>query len=82
MAPLLHCLDIRRGILKPSFTKGGHQWSTMTLKFTQIAVTADGLNGLTGHGDVWRFDPSACLWKPLPMVSEESITASRRAASG
>jgi hypothetical protein len=52
------------------------------LKFTQIAVTADGLYGLTGHGDVWRFDPGARLWKPLPMVSEESVTASRRAASG
>jgi hypothetical protein len=31
------------------------------LKFTQIAVTADGLYGLTGHGDVWRFDPGARL---------------------
>jgi hypothetical protein len=39
------------------------------LKFINIAVTNDGLYGLTKTGDVWLFDSGAHLWKPLPMAS-------------
>jgi hypothetical protein len=48
------------------------------LKFVQIAVTKEGLYGLTGHGDVWRFDTAAKLWKPLPMASEMAVETSGR----
>jgi len=48
------------------------------LKFVQIAVTDDGLYGLTGQGDVWRFDTTAKPWKPLPMAFEMAMETSAR----
>jgi hypothetical protein len=48
------------------------------LKFAQIAVTGDGLYGLTGHGDVWRFDTASKLRRPFPMASRVAAEASAR----
>jgi hypothetical protein len=50
------------------------------LKFVNIAVTGEGLYGLTGTGDVWQFDPSSHLWKPLPMISATGMSSTKPAA--
>ena len=43
------------------------------LEFVNIAVTGDGLYGMTGQGGVWKYDASSRLWKPLPMISEPAL---------